>query len=319
MTYGIPTKLLPVDAEGNLRKKEHLKFIKRRQIIERNPLKGKVIVVPSNEDVLFGKGRVLPTHPGNNRMNELIEERLEAFIQADKKVNKTATFFKPVVDEIVAMGGRFLRQDKDGNWEEVDYNTALDKVGHGFRNRKQLYKPLPRKVASKRLPDEHLQATAPSPSLATSDDEKSKSDSQIPVPSNTNVASKRSKLVQEASSPHPQLFLSSTFASVNESLGRPDVAPTGIASDSSQNIIAADHMPKASNSAPGCDVLDDMALEIFGEVPLDTSPLPTHDGRQQQQQEEDLMDDTSITPLPIETNSDLDVDLALTLPKGIFQ
>ena len=132
LAFGIPSKNLPVNSEGVLRLKDHHKFLKTRQRLEQEGIKS--IVVPKHQDILMGRGCVITNHRGNQILGNYIEDNMEEYYSA-KRAGKQK-LVKTIVDKIVSSGGSFLRQDKDGRWEEVDEKTALDKVGHGFRNRK---------------------------------------------------------------------------------------------------------------------------------------------------------------------------------------
>lgn len=136
--FGIPLRSLPVNSEGTFRTKEHINWIKtcQAQEVSRISIGGgrSRIVIPSHVDILFGKGKTLQSHVGNLRFANLLEEQMDRYMGA-KRTEKVA-IAKEVISRLTEGGGRFLRQDKDGVWEPVDERTAVDKVGHGFRNRK---------------------------------------------------------------------------------------------------------------------------------------------------------------------------------------
>ena len=87
-----------------------------------------VIVVPANEDVLFGRGRSHFFHPGNIQFRHAVGINLGAYLDASKKSQKSRVVNK-IVDEALAQGVRFLEQDSDSKlWYDVGFKRARDKV-----------------------------------------------------------------------------------------------------------------------------------------------------------------------------------------------
>lgn len=135
-SFGIPLKQLPVNSEGKFRTKEHLAWLRARIIQEQCGRfnRSNTVIVPGHSDILFGRGKALQSHFGNLRFANLLEDEMERYMQAKRNVKLAIA--NELVARIKQSGGRFLRQDRDGIWEEVDDKVAADKVGHGFRNRK---------------------------------------------------------------------------------------------------------------------------------------------------------------------------------------
>jgi len=139
MSFGIPMQAIPVNTEGVMRVKEHSKWMQNRRkhemLIHRSNGPPAVIIgIPSRTDVLFGRGKVFQMHIGNMKLSDILEERGAEYFDA-KRHTKAAIAMEVVVG-MKKDKTRFLRQDNDGLWMEVDDKTAADKVGHGFRNRK---------------------------------------------------------------------------------------------------------------------------------------------------------------------------------------
>jgi hypothetical protein len=136
--YGIPTNMLPLDGDGAVRRKEHWNFLKMRMAQEERIRNGdkdmKLIIVPCGKDVLFGRGKPKQTHLGNLRLAYLVEEQLRAYFEGGRKdkVRIANSIYQTMTMDSV----RFLRQDDEGVYVEVDERTALDKIEHFFRNRK---------------------------------------------------------------------------------------------------------------------------------------------------------------------------------------
>jgi hypothetical protein len=79
------------------------------------------------DDIVCGRGRGHLSHPGNQRMLNIIHLN-KARYKAATKAQK-AIIARELMDEIQNNGGRFLqRKDVEGRWEEVDYEEALKKV-----------------------------------------------------------------------------------------------------------------------------------------------------------------------------------------------
>jgi hypothetical protein len=140
LSYGIPTSALPFNGDGDLRRKDvHTNFLKMLEAREQRLRKGEAvsrIILPSNGDCLFGRGKPVRTHPGNLRLGFLVEERLREYVQAGRpeKVAIANDVYRSMKED----DARFLKQDDDGAYTEVDQKAAVAKIEHFFRNRKQL-------------------------------------------------------------------------------------------------------------------------------------------------------------------------------------
>lgn len=85
---------------------------------------------PGQNDVLLGRGKLYYSHPGNLPLKRIVMARLVLYEEAGyaEKYKVSAD----VVEFIKSQSGRFLRDDGNG-WVEVDDETAIKKVSHGFR------------------------------------------------------------------------------------------------------------------------------------------------------------------------------------------
>jgi hypothetical protein len=73
---------------------------------------------------------------GNIRFRQLVHAKMNDYETA-KTVNKTL-IAETVVQSIKDLNGKFVRQAADGGgWEEVDDETARDKVAHTFRDKRR--------------------------------------------------------------------------------------------------------------------------------------------------------------------------------------
>ncbi|CAB9521386.1 Transfer protein [Seminavis robusta] len=89
--------------------------------------------IAGQNDVLLGRGKRFYEHSGNIRFRYMVEHQA-----ADYNATASASAKKRITSDIVAKihqtGGRFLKDDRDAGWIEVDDETARLKVSHVFRN-----------------------------------------------------------------------------------------------------------------------------------------------------------------------------------------
>lgn len=138
MTYGIPHHLIPISADGRLDNKHILQMIEMKQNLA-DFVKGsgvdknlKMTTLPSNTDILLGRGRPIQEHPGNVRLHTIVDELLPRYDKMSKTektelANKVVQSLKP---------GCFLSQEC-GVWTEVSDDVAREKVSHLFRGRRR--------------------------------------------------------------------------------------------------------------------------------------------------------------------------------------
>lgn len=87
--------------------------------------------MPNCKDVLVGKGKPIQLHPGNLFFRQSVEYHLPEFVNANKKADKTH-LNRQIVKLIKNGGGRFLKRDPVGWWEEVTDDEAREKVSKTF-------------------------------------------------------------------------------------------------------------------------------------------------------------------------------------------
>jgi hypothetical protein len=146
MTYGIPSNLIPVTDNGEIKRKHHLLWIKYRVALEQHEANGakELIEIPTNNDVLLGKGKPIQEHIGNMRLHLLVEDHFPRYEHTNKK-GKTE-IAKEVIQLIKSSSGRFLKIEK-GVWVQVPDEIAREKVSHRFvRNRRNAVGELSRQV-----------------------------------------------------------------------------------------------------------------------------------------------------------------------------
>eukprot|EP00980_Cylindrotheca_fusiformis_P002560 scaffold607_cov109-Cylindrotheca_fusiformis.AAC.6 len=137
MSFGIPVQEFPFTEKGDVQRTNHVNWMKQRRkketyLSKYPPIEGAVIL-PSNYDVLWGRGKHVFRHPGNRLLYELVETYYDQYNQLSKD-GKTS-----LADQLVAVvhgfSGRFMKLDKEsGMWVEVSIIEAREKVTHRFRH-----------------------------------------------------------------------------------------------------------------------------------------------------------------------------------------
>jgi hypothetical protein len=151
MTFGIPTKVLPVTDQREVDWQHHYDWINSRKIIEATNLEAKeeettpsdetnkddCIGVPRTFDVLMGKRKVAQSHAGNMRYQFLIDEYQERYDACETRIEKTI-IASAIVMKVKDYGGRFLiRKKGETYWSETDDWVARTKVTNAFRGRRK--------------------------------------------------------------------------------------------------------------------------------------------------------------------------------------
>lgn len=93
-------------------------------------------ILPNDEDVLFGRGGRTNTHPGNQRLRDIVDTYRSTYSYA-KKVEK------PKISKLIVKAlrcaqppSRFLRMNDDtGRWEDVGDKRAAEKVSQTLREK----------------------------------------------------------------------------------------------------------------------------------------------------------------------------------------
>jgi hypothetical protein len=91
------------------------------------------VVVPTDNDVLFGRGGFTNTHPGNLRFRAKALELRPWYSESTKEDKQRIA--DVLVEFIKADGHRFVEKGKDGLWHEVIGNGAHTKASQALRER----------------------------------------------------------------------------------------------------------------------------------------------------------------------------------------
>jgi hypothetical protein len=138
LTFGVPTSNFPVTYDGELKTANHLKWLARRKAKEAAVVTGgsfEGIDLPSAQDVLLGKGKIVQEHSGNVIMRNLVYSYMVDYKRSPPNFGNKEHFVQKVMQDIKSTGGRFLDRDGSGWWVEVWDEKAHDKVSMAFRTR----------------------------------------------------------------------------------------------------------------------------------------------------------------------------------------
>jgi hypothetical protein len=135
MTFGVPTQFLPVTYEGGMKTTNHRKWMAMRaakdaEIKKTGTFEG--VDLPTQKDVLLGRGRRNQDNPGNVCMRSFVEALYEEYKNSTKQ--RKSTIAMQVVELTNTSGGRFLTQGSSGWWTEVSDKFARERVSTSFRN-----------------------------------------------------------------------------------------------------------------------------------------------------------------------------------------
>ena len=92
--------------------------------------------VPTCATVLLGRGKKILSHPGNQLFKEIVSTRLNAYLDAESRLDKTAILMD-VIEQVRQNnpGGGFVKQNpKTGQYFEVGDFLAKEKTAQAFRD-----------------------------------------------------------------------------------------------------------------------------------------------------------------------------------------
>ena len=113
------------------------------------------MLTPLPTDILSGRGRTNMNHPGNKYFVQTVRSRVEEYLQATKRIEKTAVVGTMLAD-LYEEGVRFLRFVRSTqSWEIMTPEQAHEKASHAIRdqikyNRKGGEQSAPRKALAKK-------------------------------------------------------------------------------------------------------------------------------------------------------------------------
>lgn len=88
-------------------------------------------IVVTELDILCGKTKFIINHPGTIRYNKIVDSFTQRYIQAETKFDKMGV--TKSLHDYLKTTSRFLKQNTEGQWEEITPLAARDKIGHALR------------------------------------------------------------------------------------------------------------------------------------------------------------------------------------------
>lgn len=131
VSYGIPSHFIPLSFDGQLDRKEHLRWVELRRRIESFPLpqQQNIVMVPAQSDVLLGKRKM--SMNGNVVYHQMVAANVEAYYKA--KEPKKQRIRLEIWTSITDRGGRFLLQIENSQiWEKLDRQDAIHRILQAF-------------------------------------------------------------------------------------------------------------------------------------------------------------------------------------------
>lgn len=87
----------------------------------------------------MGRGKRISEWPGNIHFRQVINKYRDEYHQCSRK--EKVKVANSVLEDITAIGGRFLHQIKGDKWEEVDYERAIEKACQALREKEKSRPP----------------------------------------------------------------------------------------------------------------------------------------------------------------------------------
>lgn len=139
-TFGIPTQDFPDKMDGSFSTKGHLEWLaairaQEEALTSATKVHNEPVIVPRRFDVLFGRSLLAREHTGTRRALHVVEMYFETY-ETLSRLRKTEVAER-IISIIHESGGRFLRRNASGSWEEADEIEARKKVAHWFRHMRQ--------------------------------------------------------------------------------------------------------------------------------------------------------------------------------------
>lgn len=90
--------------------------------------------LPTENDIICGRGRAFVNHPGNVKFSQLIKSNVQRYIDETTAVQR-GRLVTLLHNEILDSGARFMKTDRKTNiWYELDKSKSKEKIGHALRD-----------------------------------------------------------------------------------------------------------------------------------------------------------------------------------------
>lgn len=163
MSFGIPVHEFPLSSTGTVKNRNHLQWIKTRNLVEQQKSSDPSfvgIVHPAVHDVLFSKGGNT-AHYGNIEFRHILNATCPIYnIMMDR--NKRRQLRCHIIDFVTKeRKGRFLQMDPNGNswWVEIsDVDVLMEKIGTALYDNNRKLKARGRQQQSQSDTDDFINA-----------------------------------------------------------------------------------------------------------------------------------------------------------------
>ena len=155
--FGIPPKILPLSDDGQVHCIDHASFLSQLEkmeseqdvdshdisrypslydvVADENERRSELLkeVIPGPKDIILGRGKRGSRYLGNTKLRDAIGERYAVYEEGPSESRKVLA--RMIYLQIIHSGARFLTySEQDQGWSELDEDTAIGKILHGFRN-----------------------------------------------------------------------------------------------------------------------------------------------------------------------------------------
>jgi hypothetical protein len=92
-------------------------------------------VKATEKDVLMGRGKRVSEWPGNIYFRQVVNKHREPYSDAER--SKKVYVAQAVIAAIHDIGGRFLKEESDGSWTEIEHPRSIEKTCQALREKEK--------------------------------------------------------------------------------------------------------------------------------------------------------------------------------------
>jgi hypothetical protein len=94
----------------------------------------------TEKDVLMGRGKRVSEWPGNIYFRQVVNKHREPYHDAER--SKKVYTAQAVIAAIHDIGGRFLKEESDGSWTEIEHPRSIEKTCQALREKEKPNPPM---------------------------------------------------------------------------------------------------------------------------------------------------------------------------------
>jgi hypothetical protein len=94
----------------------------------------------TEKDVLMGRGKRVSEWPGNIYFRQVVNKNREPYHDAER--SKKVYVAQAVIAAIHDIGGRFLKEESDGSWTEIEHPRSIEKTCQALREKEKPNPPM---------------------------------------------------------------------------------------------------------------------------------------------------------------------------------